>query len=80
MKNSVVTWGPSGTGFSAEESEKPCAQSIPRRRMRGFFSRFQRVESREDGEIVWSLPPILPFENEEPYENSGFVARAGIRS
>ena len=76
MKGLDGTVVPDGTSFSTEEEpiQAPVRQS-PREIVRGFFAHIQREEPPDEGEIIWSLPPVWPFEKEEHNENSGFIAR-----
>ncbi len=48
---------------------------VPRLTLRGFFMLFQREGPAEEEDIIWTVPPVYPFETREPDENSGFVAR-----
>ena len=67
MKGLHVTAVPHGTSSSTkEESKKTPVRQSPREIFRGFFAHIQREESPGEGEIIWSLPPVLPSEHEEP--------------
>ena len=76
MRGMGETVAPVGTDRSTSEDEQSTSRTRLRNPKRGFFAQLQREGSHENDDIVWTLPPLFPFDCDDPNENSGFVAMA----
>ena len=60
-------------GLTSRERKIGGDKGQPRKADRGFFVSEQTRAALEKLKIIWSIPPVYPYDGEDRMENSGFL-------
>ncbi len=61
-----------GKSSSKDGKDEP-VQGKPRKDGRGFFVGSSNTGSLDIRRIIWTVPPIYPFDRDDPGDNTGFI-------